>query len=188
MTSNPASRSARATIFAPRSWPSSPGLATTTRILRSSVMVVTSEYRPQPLSHAHDGVAIAGHQLPVESAAVALPAGDQVEMVVGHGLEGGGAIRLQHVEAVHLHRSQERDGDLLGGGDGGLEVLRLRLEDGGRVRLRDDEAVPLVERIDVHDAEGPVVLVDLHGGDGAVADLAEDAVRRRTARGRHGSP
>src|SRR5215216_1770959 len=30
----PASRSARAMIFAPRSWPSSPGLATTTRILR----------------------------------------------------------------------------------------------------------------------------------------------------------
>src|SRR5438067_1890456 len=29
----PASRSARAMIFAPRSWPSSPGLATTTRIL-----------------------------------------------------------------------------------------------------------------------------------------------------------
>src|SRR5829696_5298890 len=32
MTSMPASRSARAMIFAPRSWPSRPGLATTTRI------------------------------------------------------------------------------------------------------------------------------------------------------------
>src|SRR5215216_7244916 len=31
MTSKPASRSARATIFAPRSWPSRPGLATITR-------------------------------------------------------------------------------------------------------------------------------------------------------------
>src|SRR4051794_7367131 len=31
----PASRSARAMIFAPRSWPSRPGLATTTRILRA---------------------------------------------------------------------------------------------------------------------------------------------------------
>src|SRR4029453_4477546 len=35
MTSMPASRRARAMIFAPRSWPSSPGLATTTRILRA---------------------------------------------------------------------------------------------------------------------------------------------------------
>src|SRR3712207_2959611 len=32
MTSIPASRSARAMIFAPRSWPSRPGFATTTRI------------------------------------------------------------------------------------------------------------------------------------------------------------
>src|ERR1700733_10877350 len=31
MTSKPASRSARAMTFAPRSWPSSPGFATTTR-------------------------------------------------------------------------------------------------------------------------------------------------------------
>src|SRR5439155_12099076 len=38
MTSMPASRSARAMIFAPRSWPSSPGLATTTRILRVCVL------------------------------------------------------------------------------------------------------------------------------------------------------
>src|SRR5215218_4154860 len=35
MTSMPASRSARAMILAPRSWPSRPGLATTTRILRA---------------------------------------------------------------------------------------------------------------------------------------------------------
>src|SRR3954453_14429314 len=34
MTSMPASRSARAMIFAPRSWPSRPGFAATTRILR----------------------------------------------------------------------------------------------------------------------------------------------------------
>src|ERR671914_484727 len=37
MTSMPASRSARAMIFAPRSCPSSPGLATTTRIFRSAI-------------------------------------------------------------------------------------------------------------------------------------------------------
>src|ERR1700693_4333686 len=35
MTSIPASRSARAMIFAPRSWPSRPGFATTTRIFLS---------------------------------------------------------------------------------------------------------------------------------------------------------
>src|SRR6056297_815931 len=38
MTSNPASRKALAITLAPRSWPSRPGLATRTRILRSSFM------------------------------------------------------------------------------------------------------------------------------------------------------
>src|SRR5690606_18504687 len=38
MTSKPASRSARATTFAPRSCPSSPGFATKMRTLRSGVM------------------------------------------------------------------------------------------------------------------------------------------------------
>src|SRR5438874_5674157 len=37
MTSMPASRSARAMIFAPRSWPSRPGLAINTRIFRSVI-------------------------------------------------------------------------------------------------------------------------------------------------------
>src|SRR3954454_16440241 len=41
MTSIPASRSARAMILAPRSWPSSPGFATTTRIFPTATI---SEY------------------------------------------------------------------------------------------------------------------------------------------------
>src|SRR5512146_2720619 len=43
MTSMPASRSARAITFAPRSWPSSPGLATNTRIFFSPVMLVKDD-------------------------------------------------------------------------------------------------------------------------------------------------
>src|SRR5689334_6702133 len=38
MTSMPASRSAAATTFAPRSWPSRPGFATSTRMGRSMTM------------------------------------------------------------------------------------------------------------------------------------------------------
>src|SRR5688500_4940066 len=38
MTSMPASRKASANTFAPRSWPSRPGLAMRTRILRAAVM------------------------------------------------------------------------------------------------------------------------------------------------------
>src|SRR5256885_10779192 len=43
MTSMPASRSARAITFAPRSWPSRPGFATNTRIFCSGVVVI---YQP----------------------------------------------------------------------------------------------------------------------------------------------
>src|SRR5262249_19085244 len=42
MTSMPASRNARAITLAPRSWPSSPGLATSTRIFRSAGIWVDS--------------------------------------------------------------------------------------------------------------------------------------------------
>src|SRR6188474_1111469 len=47
MTSMPASRSALAMIFAPRSWPSSPGFAITTRTFRGT----WAEYRGAPDRH-----------------------------------------------------------------------------------------------------------------------------------------
>src|SRR5205823_3071793 len=46
MTSIPASRSALAMIFAPRSWPSRPGFAITTRIFRS----IERQYRSVKLT------------------------------------------------------------------------------------------------------------------------------------------
>src|ERR671936_774933 len=48
MTSMPASRSARAMIFAPRSWPSRPGLATTTRILPAVRLGIPRRLCPPP--------------------------------------------------------------------------------------------------------------------------------------------
>src|SRR5215218_11048223 len=47
----PASRRARAMILAPRSWPSKPGLATTTRILRA----VAASIRPGTLAGTGPG-------------------------------------------------------------------------------------------------------------------------------------
>src|ERR671926_544199 len=53
MTSIPASRSARAMIFAPRSWPSRPGFAITTRIFRATrVSLVTLFSAVAPLDRA----------------------------------------------------------------------------------------------------------------------------------------
>src|SRR5436305_1271850 len=64
MTSMPASRSARAMIFAPRSCPSRPGLAITTRILRATAASLAAEggavralgaVLPQPASAREHG-------------------------------------------------------------------------------------------------------------------------------------
>src|SRR5688572_7111057 len=60
MTSMPASRSARAMTLAPRSWPSRPGLAMTTRILRIYSLhqrhfFVLSPHVPQRIAHLADG-------------------------------------------------------------------------------------------------------------------------------------
>src|SRR5215213_1335669 len=60
MTSIPASRSARAMIFAPRSCPSRPGFATTTRILRSAMEADSRGLLDFEL-HAHVGRMDAAH-------------------------------------------------------------------------------------------------------------------------------
>src|ERR671928_2234010 len=66
MTSMPASRSARAMIFAPRSWPSRPGLATTTRIffvLLGAGSVIVARRRAGSYSAAPVGARDATGQL-----------------------------------------------------------------------------------------------------------------------------
>src|SRR5687768_9878762 len=64
MTSMPASRSARAMIFAPRSWPSRPGLATTTRSLRAPAGCISVhrrlEVRAPHVLQRGDDLALAG--------------------------------------------------------------------------------------------------------------------------------
>src|SRR3954451_15917973 len=53
MTSMPASRSASATTFAPRSWPSSPGLASSTR-RRFGMGISDADRLPEPAEHVDE--------------------------------------------------------------------------------------------------------------------------------------
>src|SRR5919197_67061 len=69
MTSIPASRSARAMIFAPRSWPSSPGFAITTRIFRATRASLCRCLSPPSRPLRGDEIAV-----PVEA-----PLGDALE-------------------------------------------------------------------------------------------------------------
>src|SRR2546425_6462648 len=123
-----------------------------------------------------DARAVAGDEGPIEPLAVPAPTRDEVEVEVGHRLEGRLAVGLEQVEPVRGERPPERLGDPLGGGDGGREVSEVDVEEGRRVGAGDDEAVPVVERVDVHEGERPLVLVEPGGRDLPVADPAEDAV------------
>src|SRR6266511_3147634 len=152
MTSIPPSRRARATIFAPRSCPSSPGLATTTRILRSAMALsLLVQQRPQPLAGLHDGFAVAGHRLPVEAFPVIGPARDQVQVEMGDGLEGRRAVGLEQIEAVGLQGFLDRPGDGLRRRYRGREILGVRLEDRRGMGLRHYQTVTRIERVDVHE-------------------------------------
>src|SRR5947209_6466756 len=147
--------------------------------LVSSVMVLgrpAGEHAAKLLTDLHDLAAITGHRLPVEALAVVRPARDEVQMEVRHRLEGGRAVSLEHVEPVGLDGAAQGVGNTLGGNDGRLQVFVVGLEQCRRVVLGADEAVARVQRIDVHEAERPRVLVDLQGRNLSVADLAEHTI------------
>src|SRR4051794_27309896 len=90
MTSMPASRSARAMIFAPRSWPSRPGFATTTLSVRG----IAGSLVPSPLAAGMHNVAWhpAGHE-PAPAAA-----GEREDEVAGR---NGGGGRRHEADAEH---------------------------------------------------------------------------------------
>src|SRR6516162_9532550 len=97
MTSTPASRSARATTFAPRSWPSSPAFATITRIL------------PMAASLVHAGNAVLG-----DDRAALRARGGQGDRGTGGGWHGAGdgGVRTQvYLDVPGGHRGARRRGD-----------------------------------------------------------------------------
>src|SRR5713226_4859466 len=173
MTSKPASRSARATILAPRSCPSNPGLATTSRIFRSLMTRAArdgsfarpwlSEHGADTVRGAHDLFPVPWDFLPVEPLPVVRPSRDEVQVKVRHGLEGRRSIGLEQIEPVGIQRFP-------------YGSRHLRLVERGRVGLGHHQAVAAAQRIDVHEGQRARVVVDLGGRDLAVADHAEDAV------------
>src|SRR5215212_5439579 len=96
MTSMPASRSARAMIFAPRSWPSRPGLAITTRTVRATVQVYEGDPRR-----------LASMRLTVVGCSPAWPNSGGAQS--GYMVEGPGKLLLDCGPGV-LARLREREG------------------------------------------------------------------------------
>src|ERR1700745_1797257 len=94
----PASRNARAMIFAPRSWPSRPGLATTTRILRLEEPAMGVILRGSARKRVHPPV----DRDQADEATRLGVADDRVEAVLvraGHGLARDHRRRLTRLDA-----------------------------------------------------------------------------------------
>src|SRR6185369_8559336 len=151
-TSMPASRRARATILAPRSWPSSPGFPTRILSLRAKAPVPASVTAPPPLSSRIrsrerppdllgcrlDPRPVAGDHRPVEALSVPGEPRHQVEMEVRHRLERGGAVRLQQVETIGPDRLADGSRHPPGRGNRRLEIGLVRVVERGGVGPGND--------------------------------------------------
>src|SRR5581483_6412848 len=155
MTSNPASRSARATSLAPRSWPSRPGLATSTRT-GSSVTMPPSEGRRLLVLAPH----VLQLALDLADRAVLLDATDQrrheVRVAAGGGAEPGEGVERSARVASPAHLGEAVELQLAG-----RVVHDRRFERGHR----------LVGLVTVHAHDDALAAVDpaLDGG-GLVGD------------------
>src|SRR5215212_4424984 len=107
---------------------------------------------------------------------VVLVARDHVQMQVEDGLPRRLLARVEQVDAVAAERVAHPQGQPLRGGDRVSEVLLRRLVEVPRVVARDHERMPSRPRVDVHEGDRVLVLLDHLGRQLAGHDLAEDAV------------
>src|SRR5260370_42298833 len=119
---------------------------------------------------------VAGRQRPFDQEPVAGPRRQHVDVEMADRLGGARSVRLDEVEAVGLDRRIDGLGQPDGGPRDGFHGPGCDLEDARVVRLGDYEAVPVMDRIDVHEGERVGVLEQLEARHRAGDDLAEDAI------------
>src|SRR3954451_344709 len=128
------------------------------------------------VGHLRELVLVDIHRFAGQLERVVLVARDHVHVVVEDGLPGGRLGRVEQVHAVAAERVALLDRNPVRHLDRRVERLLRRLPEVARVLLRDHEGVPARPRVDVHERDRLLVLVDLLSRDLARHDLAEDAV------------
>jgi hypothetical protein len=107
---------------------------------------------------------------------------DHVEMHVEHVLSCRLAVREEEVHSLAPDRGGAKRGrDLPTGAKDRRSVLRVQIGQRRGMPPRDDESVPAHERLDVHEDDRPVVLVDERQLAVARDEAAEQAVRHAAA-------
>ena len=100
---------------------------------------------------------------------------DNVNVQVENGLARRRAIVLRHDNAIRVQRLDDGGGQLLYRSEKRAQLLRREIGQVARGDvLRDDEAVALALREDIHEGEDIVVLEDLHARRFAAQDFRED--------------
>lgn len=117
------------------------------------------------LIHFAGGVLLAGN---------ALIDRDHMEMQVEHRLARRLLVELDELDAVGIERFLRRARDLRDDGDRLRQRIVRGIEHIAARRLRDDQAMALRLRHDVHDDHGVVILVNLDRRDLAPDHLGED--------------
>src|SRR6266508_887105 len=105
---------------------------------------------------------------------VALPARDEMDVVVKDHLAGRGAVVLDDVETVGLERGTNRDRHALDGVRDRDQRLRREREQVGLLGLADDQRMAARGRVDIHERQCLLILVDLPRGDLTAHDTRED--------------
>src|SRR5262245_29778016 len=95
-------------------------------------------------------------------------------MQVEYDLAAGRLVELLDRHALGAERRHRGRGYLLNGTHAGRELLRRRVKDVARWRLRNHQRMPLAARHDVHERQGVGVLVDLVARHLAAQDFSED--------------
>jgi len=103
-------------------------------------------------------------------------------MHVEHVLPCRLAVREEEIHALAAKRGgAQRGRDSLTGAEDRRSVLRVEVGQGRGVSTRNDERVPAYDRLDVHEDDRPVVLMDERHFGVARNEAAEQAVRHPVA-------
>ena len=99
-----------------------------------------------------------------------------VNMIVKHGLAGSGSVGLDDPDTVWRQRFLRRAGDALDGSRRGEQIGLGDFQQVGGMGFGNHQRVARTGRLNVHEGQGVVVLVNFDRRNVAPDDLAEDTV------------
>ena len=115
--------------------------------------------------------------IPVDRKIVACPPRQDMHMDMRHCLAREYTVCLYQAQSAWLQRVVHRASQFGDSCANGSKTFGRHLEHGGKVGLRDYEAMALISGMDVHEGDGGLVAIEFLTLRGSGNDLAKDALR-----------